>query len=91
MGEREESGITSGDARAATLALLSHRAPGATICPSEVAREIAAAAGQADWRAAMPTVHEAVDSMVAEGRVRLSWKGEAMAAREGPYRIGPAA
>jgi hypothetical protein len=35
----------------------------------------------------MPTVHAAVDLMVADGVIRLSWKGVAMPAREGPYRI----
>lgn len=71
------------DPRAATLALLARRAPDATICPSEVARAIAA-----DWRAAMPDVHAAVDALVDAGLVRLSWKGRPMAARSGPYRIG---
>jgi hypothetical protein len=77
-----------GETRSAALALLASRAPGATICPSEVARSLAARAGESDWRAAMPAVHSAVDSMVAAGLVRLSWKGEAMAERKGPYRIG---
>lgn len=77
------------DAREATLMLLAARAAGATVCPSEVARALAAAhATPADWRGMMPTVHAAVDGMVAEGRVRLSWKGEALAVRAGPYRIG---
>lgn len=78
----------SGDARASILALLDARAPGATACPSEVARVLAA--GGADWREAMPVVHAAVDAMVADGVVRLSWKGVAMAGRAGPYRIGRA-
>lgn len=72
-------------ARAAAMALLAARAPGATVCPSEVARVVA---DGADWRAAMPVVHAAVDGLVADGAVRLSWKGAAMAARAGPYRIG---
>lgn len=38
----------------------------------------------------MPAVHSAVDSLVAEGLVRLSWKGEAIPVRDGPYRIGRA-
>jgi uncharacterized protein DUF3253 len=92
MGKREEPGIgpseAKGDVRATALALLSSRAPGATICPSEVARAIASGGGHADWRTGMPAVHEAIDAMAAEGLVRLTWKGEAMAAREGPYRIG---
>ena len=74
--------------RAATLALLGARAPDATVCPSEVARMLAG--GGADWRGAMPTVHTAIDAMVAEGVVRLTWKGAAMATRAGPYRIGRA-
>jgi hypothetical protein len=45
----------SDDARPATLALLAERAAEATICPSEVARALAA--DGADWREAMPTVH----------------------------------
>lgn len=72
-------------ARTATLALLDARAPGATVCPSEVARVLA---DGADWREAMPVVHAAVDAMVADGLVRLSWKSAAMTMRAGPYRIG---
>ena len=70
------------DPSAATLSLLARRAPGATICPSEVARAIAQ-----DWRGAMPAVHAAVDGLVSDGLVRLSWKGHALEARSGPYRI----
>jgi hypothetical protein len=80
----------SAAARAAALALLGARAPGATVCPSEVARALAAAAGRADWRGEMPRVHAAIDTLVADGRVRLSWKGTALAVRDGPYRIGRA-
>lgn len=72
------------DPRATTLSLLARRAPDATICPSEVARAIAAA----DWRGAMPAVHAAIDGLVRDGLVQLSWKGERLAARSGPYRIG---
>ena len=38
----------------------------------------------------MGEVHEAVDRLVEAGRVRLTWKGEPMMARAGPYRIGGA-
>ncbi len=71
------------DPRAVTLSLLARRASGATICPSEVARVIAT-----DWRGAMPAVHAAIDALVGEGLVRLSWKGRSLATRSGPYRIG---
>lgn len=80
------------NARAATLAMLAARATGATVCPSEVARGLAAAAGTdtatADWRDAMPAVHAAVDGLLDEGLIVLSWKGQALATRAGPYRIG---
>ena len=73
------------DAREATLALLAARAEGATVCPSEVARAVAAPTGE--WREAMPEVHAAVDQMVSEGLIGLSWKGQTLATRAGPYRI----
>ncbi len=72
-------------ARNMTLALLGARAPGATVCPSEVAR--AMTAGQ-DWRSAMPAVHAAVDRLLAEKLVAVSWQGRPLASRVGPYRIG---
>jgi len=72
------------DTGTAILALLAERRPDQTICPSEVARALA----PDDWRAAMPAVHAAVDRLVRTGGVRLSWKGQPLAARAGPYRIG---
>lgn len=76
------------DARDVTLALLARRAPDATVCPSEVARVIAAAGPDpAAWRDAMPSVHGAVDRLLRDGLVRLSWKGQALQERSGPYRI----
>ena len=78
------------DARAVTLALLAKRAQAATVCPSEVARAVATAAGPDGgcWREAMPAVHAAIDDLVAARLVRLSWKGTTLAGRVGPYRIG---
>ena len=76
------------EARAATLALLARRADGATVCPSEVARALAREGADTDWRGEMAAVHAAVDGLVAQGLVRLSWKGSDMPRREGPYRIG---
>lgn len=68
-----------------TLRLLAERAPEATVCPSEVARAISKGAV---WRGAMPDVHDAVDLLHADGLVKLSWRGKALATRAGPYRIG---
>lgn len=79
------------DARDMTLALLATRTSATTICPSEVARALVAQAGpgtMAEWRDAMPAVHAAVDGLVAEGLVTLSWKAAALSARAGPYRVG---
>lgn len=79
------------DARDATLAILAARAPGATICPSEVARalvEPGSTTAALDWRNKMPAVHAAIDLLVTEGLVRLSWKGKMLPIRSGPYRIG---
>ncbi len=72
------------DARATTLDILARRAAGATICPSEVARALS----PDDWRSMMPSVHAAVDELVRDRSVRLSWKGKPLATRSGPYRIG---
>ena len=87
---REVAGVK--DVREITLALLNARAPEGTICPSEVARASVGAAndgsGAQDWRSIMPAVHTAIDCLVAEGTVRISWKGKPLAARVGPYRIG---
>lgn len=89
MARREDDEM-KGEVCATTLALLARRPADATICPSEVARAIAASAGMADWRGAMPAVHDAIDAMVGDGLIRLSWKGVAMPVRDGPYRIGRA-
>lgn len=72
------------DARQMTLKLLAHRAADATVCPSEVARAMTA---DDQWREAMPAVHRAVDEMICDGIINLSWKGQALDSRRGPYRI----
>ncbi|WP_366143139.1 DUF3253 domain-containing protein [uncultured Sphingobium sp.] len=68
-----------------TLRLLADHVPGATVCPSEVARAIS----QGDaWRGAMSDVHDAVDRLHADGLVKLSWQRRPLPTRDGPYRIG---
>ncbi|MES2861716.1 MAG: DUF3253 domain-containing protein [Pseudomonadota bacterium] len=74
-------------ARDATLALLTARADEASVCPSEVARALAGDGPAADWRAEMAGAHAAVDQLMVEGQINLSWKGEALTKRAGPYRI----
>ena len=83
------AGRTHVTAREAALTLLASRAAEATVCPSEVARVLAASDGTAanNWRDKMPDVHAAVDRLLDDGLIRLSWKGRVLSARSGPYRI----
>ena len=74
------------EAAARIESLLRRRGAGKTICPSEVARDLAGEGD--DWRALMEEVHVAVDDMFAADRVALSWKGKPLSRRDGPYRIG---
>lgn len=69
----------------AILTLLAEREQGATMCPSEAARRLAKATS--DWRAHMEDVHAATDTLAANGVIALSWKGETIEKRRGPYRI----
>ena len=85
MTDRTEAEVTG--ALDTVMALLAARSPDATICPSEVARALAGGSGAAEWRDAMPVVHAAVDRLAAAGEVWLSWKGEVLASRTGPYRV----
>ena len=67
------------------MELLAKRGMGKTICPSEVARDLAGPDG--DWRLLMDAVHCAVDTLQARGTVTLSWRGRPLEQRDGPYRI----
>ena len=87
MGAGALSDAGPSAARDAIVGLLQARNPGATICPSEAARKLAADRGSHDWRTFMEPVHEAVDAMLSERSVQISWKGVAMDRRSGPYRI----
>ena len=68
----------------AIFSLLGKRSESARICPSEAARLLAC---DEDWRGEMERVHASVDRLVSDGKVALSWKGEPLTARSGPYRI----
>ena len=83
----EAPGADEAKARKLTLTMLARRAAGATICPSEVARALAGNGASEEWRKAMPAVHAAADGLLQCGAVQLSWKGEPLEKRSGPYRI----
>ncbi|GAA0234194.1 DUF3253 domain-containing protein [Cryptosporangium japonicum] len=81
------SGTTGSDGRleSSILDLLARRATGATICPSEVARQL----GGENWRPLMEPVRAAARRLVAAGRVEITQGGEVVDPEtvRGPIRI----
>lgn len=76
--------MMSEKAQDATRALLAKCPPEGSICPSQVARAISV---DGNWRAAMPRVHAASDDLLRKGIIQISWKGQKLQSRAGPYRI----
>lgn len=75
---------------AAILALLDARAAGASICPSEAARRVAAQRGAPDsWRSLMEPARRAARRLVAGGAVTITQKGRPVdpSTAKGPIRI----
>jgi hypothetical protein len=72
---------------AAILALLVQRRPGATVCPSEVARRLAPETAR--WRALMPEVRAAAGRLAAAGRITMTQRGRAVdpGRARGPIRL----
>lgn len=62
------------------LSLLRARAPGKTICPSDVARSLEAE--EAAWRALMEPVREAGRRLAAQGALVVTQRGRVVDARE---------
>ena len=74
---------------AAILAMVAGRRPGATLCPSEVARALAGRDG--DWRALLAPVRGAAARLQAEGRIAVTQRGRPVAPdAPGPIRLGRA-
>jgi hypothetical protein len=71
----------------AILVLLAARAPSASICPSDVAR--AMAADEEGWRAKMPDIRRVAARLAAQGRVKVTRGKEEVDAlsKGGPIRI----
>lgn len=67
---------------------LAGRAPTATICPSEVAREL----GGESWRELMEPTRQAARRLVAAGEVEITQQGRVVdpSTAKGPIRIGAA-
>jgi Protein of unknown function (DUF3253)/Uncharacterized protein conserved in bacteria (DUF2256) len=77
------------------LALLDSRARGATVCPSEAARAVAAAdcvpggAGEDGWRHLMEPARSAARRLVAAGRAEITQRGRVVdpSTAKGPVRV----
>jgi hypothetical protein len=82
---RHKPGAEGDALEAAILGLLSERARGSTICPSEVAR----ARGGEDWRALMEPVRTAARRLVAAGRLDITQGGRVVdpSTAKGPIRL----
>ena len=67
------------------MRLLSERAVGRTICPSEAARDVDAAG----WRELMPVAREAAGRLVAEGKIDVTQRGHVvdLGKARGPIRL----
>lgn len=70
---------------AAILALLAERRPGASICPSEVARRL----DPDDWRPRLAEVRAAAAALAAAGRLVVTQRGRPVdpASARGPIRL----
>jgi len=71
------------------LELLEARGEGKTICPSEVARQVAGSESRSRWEPLMEPVREAARALVAAGEIDVTQHGEAveMDAVKGPIRL----
>lgn len=81
--------MTDADIEARIFALLSLRQPGATICPSEVARSLVPDGGA--WRDRMPHIRQVAQSLAQQQRLRVTRGGEPVddaTAPGGPIRLG---
>ncbi|MFN6995978.1 MAG: DUF3253 domain-containing protein [Aquincola tertiaricarbonis] len=88
MSAPQAGAVTDAAIEDTVFGLLSARRPGATICPSEVARALAA--DEAAWRALMPRVRQVAQALAEAGRLRITRGGQPVDALEagGPVRLG---
>ncbi|MFE3636452.1 DUF3253 domain-containing protein [Streptomyces cellostaticus] len=72
----------------AVLALLDRRAPGSSVCPSDVARAVHRS-GDDGWRELMEPVRRAAARLAARGQVEVTRRGTPVdpAKARGPVRI----
>ncbi|MBX9832672.1 MAG: DUF3253 domain-containing protein [Burkholderiaceae bacterium] len=80
--------MTDADIEDRIFALLSMRQPGATLCPSEVARALVPEGGA--WRERMPQVRRVAQALVQQHRLSVTRGGVPVDATApgGPIRLG---
>ena len=89
VGRRAAAPEPTGDAlERAIETLLERRRPGATICPSEAARAVAAQLGE-PWRPLVSPARAAAGRLADQGRVEVRQSGRVVdvASARGPIRI----
>ena len=75
--------------RSAMRALLAHRGPGRSICPSDAARIV----GGENWRAVMEAVHSSARTLARGGELMITARDQALSPDDelrGPIRFRPA-
>jgi hypothetical protein len=80
-----DDALSDGRIAETLLALVARRAPGRSICPSEIARVLSP-----DWRPLMPRVRDVARQLARDGRVVITQGGDvrdADADWRGPIRI----
>ncbi|RZJ15247.1 MAG: DUF3253 domain-containing protein [Acidovorax sp.] len=80
--------MTDADIEDRIFSLLALRQPGATICPSEVARSLVGEDGA--WRDHMPQIRQVAQALVQHQRLRVTRGGVPVDATApgGPIRLG---
>ncbi|MDP3228597.1 MAG: DUF3253 domain-containing protein [Acidovorax sp.] len=80
--------MTDADIEEQIFALLAMRQPGATLCPSEVARALVREEGA--WRERMPQVRQVAQTLAQQHRLRVTRGGMPVDATApgGPIRLG---
>jgi hypothetical protein len=72
---------------AAILAGVARRRPGATLCPSEIARALAGPGS--DWHVLMPAVRAVAADLLVQGLIAVTQRGRPVpVATPGPIRLG---
>lgn len=86
---RDKPGVVGRALEAAILDLLSKRAGGATICPSEAAKAVGGTADDAAWRELMEPARRAARRLVAGGDIEITQRGHVVdpSTAKGPIRL----